>query len=87
MIPVADLKRGYHPLCAARTRVRIEPIEPIERRLAPGLLTMTNLLADARLRLPDADEIARGAELRQLLAGMDTPAGHESPEAPHNHEL
>src|SRR6267378_6945488 len=36
---VPQTERGYHPLCAAYTRA---VIEPIERRLATGRLTMTD---------------------------------------------
>ena len=81
---VPRTERGYHPLCAAYTR---SAIEPIERRLAAGRLKMTDLLADVRLRVVDADEIARFGDPRQLLANVNTPAEHGSLEALHNHEL
>ena len=81
---VPRTERGYHPLCAAYTR---GAIEPIERRLAAGRLTMTDLLGDVRLRVVAAEEIARFGEPRRLLANVNTPAEHESLEALHNHEL
>jgi molybdopterin-guanine dinucleotide biosynthesis protein A len=81
---VPQTERGYHPLCAAYTRA---VIEPIERRLAAGRLTMTDLLADVRLRVVAAREIARFGDPHQLLANVNTPAEHESLEALHNHEL
>ena len=81
---VPQTERGYHPLCAAYTRA---VVEPIERRLAAGRLTMTDLLADVRLRAVAADEIARFGDPHQLLANVNTPAEHESLEALHNHEL
>ena len=81
---VPHTERGYHPLCAAYTRAAIEPIE---RRLAAGRLTMTDLLADMRLRVVAADEIARFGDPHRLLANVNTPAEHESLEAFHNHEL
>ena len=81
---VPQTERGYHPLCAAYTRAAIEPIE---RRLAAGRLTMMDLLADVRLRVVIAEEIARFGDPRQLLANVNTPAEHESLEALHNHEL
>jgi len=81
---VPQTERGYHPLCAAYTRA---VIEPIERRLAAGRLTMTDLLADVRLRVVAAHEIARFGDPHQLLANVNTPAEHESLEALHNHEL
>jgi molybdopterin-guanine dinucleotide biosynthesis protein A len=81
---VPQTERGYHPLCAAYTRAALEPIE---RRLAAGRLTMTDLLADVRLRVVAAEEIARFGDPHQLLANVNTPAEHESLEAFHNHEL
>jgi molybdopterin-guanine dinucleotide biosynthesis protein A len=81
---VPQTERGYHPLCAAYTRTAIEPIE---RRLAAGRLTMMDLLADVRLRVVTAHEIARFGDPHQLLANVNTPAEHESLEALHNHEL
>ena len=77
-------ERGYHPVYAAYTRTAIEPIE---RRLAAGRLTMTDLLADVRLRVVAVHEIARFGNPHQLLANVNTPAEHESLEALHNHEL
>lgn len=81
---VPQTERGYHPLCAAYTRTAIEPIV---RRLAAGRLKMTDLLADMRLRVVAAHEIARFGDPHQLLANVNTPAEHESLEALHNHEL
>jgi molybdopterin-guanine dinucleotide biosynthesis protein A len=81
---VPQTERRYHPLCAAYTRAAVEPIE---RRLAAGRLTMTDLLADVRLRVVAAHEIARFGNPHQLLANVNTPAEHESLEALHNHEL
>jgi molybdopterin-guanine dinucleotide biosynthesis protein A len=81
---VPQTERGYHPLCAAYTRA---VAAPIERRLAAGRLTMTDLLADVRLRVVAADEIARFGDPHQLLANVNTPAELESLEALHNHEL
>jgi molybdenum cofactor guanylyltransferase len=81
---VPKTERGYHPLCAAYTRA---VIEPIERRLTAGRLTMTDLLADVRLRVVPADELARFGDPHRLLANVNTPAEHESLEALHNHEL
>jgi molybdopterin-guanine dinucleotide biosynthesis protein A len=81
---VPETERGYHPLCAAYTRTAIEPIE---RRLAAGRLTMMDLLADVRLRVVAGHEIARFGDPHQLLANVNTPAEHESLEALHNHEL
>jgi molybdopterin-guanine dinucleotide biosynthesis protein A len=81
---VPKTERGYHPLCAAYTRA---VIKPIERRLLDGRLTMTDLLADVRLRVVAADEIARFGDPHRLLANVNTPTEHESLEALHNHEL
>ena len=81
---VLQTERGYHPLCVAYTRTAIEPIE---RRRAAGRLTMTDLLADVRLRVVAAHEIARSGDPHGLLANVNTPAEHESLEALHNHEL
>jgi molybdenum cofactor guanylyltransferase len=81
---VPRTERGYHPLCAAYTRAAIEPIE---RRLAAGRFTMTDLLTDVRLRVVAADEIARFGDPCQLLANVNTPAEHRSLEALHNHEV
>ena len=81
---VPQTERGYHPLCAAYTRAAIEPIE---RRLAAGRLTMTDLLTDLRLRVVAPDEIARFGDPHQLLANVNTPAEHRSLEALHNHEV
>jgi molybdopterin-guanine dinucleotide biosynthesis protein A len=81
---VPQTERGYHPLCAAYTRVAIEPIE---RRLAAGRLTMTDLLGEVRMRVVAAEEIARFGDPCRLLANVNTPAEHESLEALHNQEL
>jgi molybdopterin-guanine dinucleotide biosynthesis protein A len=82
VVPLTE--RGYHPVCAAYTRAAIEPIE---RRLAAGRLTMTDLLTDVRLRVVAAEEIARFGNPHQLLANVNTPAEHQSLEAIHNHEV
>jgi molybdopterin-guanine dinucleotide biosynthesis protein A len=74
----------YHPLCAAYTRAALDPIE---RRLAAGSLTMNSLLADVRLRVIHAEDIAPFGDPRRLLANVNTPAEHEQLEALHNHEL
>jgi molybdopterin-guanine dinucleotide biosynthesis protein A len=71
-------------LCAAYTRAAIEPIE---RRLAAGRLTMTDLLAEVRLRVVAAEEIARFGDPHQMLANVNTPAEYRSLEALHNHEV
>jgi molybdopterin-guanine dinucleotide biosynthesis protein A len=81
---VPQTERGYHPLCAAYTR---SAVAPIERRLAAGRLTMTDLLTELRLRVVATEEIARFGDPRQLLANVNTPAEHQSLEALHNHEL
>jgi molybdenum cofactor guanylyltransferase len=81
---VPRTERGYHPLCAAYSRAAIEPIE---RRLAAGRLTMTDLLADVRLRVVPTEDIVRFGDPHQLLTNVNTPAEHESLEALHNHEL
>ena len=81
---VPQTERGYHPLCAVYTHA---VIAPIERRLAAGHFTMMDLLADVRLRVVAAREIARFGDPHRLLANVNTPAEHESLEALHNHEL
>ena len=81
---VPQTGRGYHPLCAAYTRAALTQIE---RRLAAGRLTMTDLLADLRMRVVASDEIARFGDPDRLLANVNTPAEHQSLEALHNHEL
>ena len=81
---VPQTERGYHPLCAAYTRAAVAPIE---RRLAAGHLMMTDLLADVRLRVVAAHEIARFGDPNELLTNVNTPGEHESLEALHNHEL
>ena len=48
---------------------------------------MMDLLADVRLRVVAADEIARFGDPHRLPANVNTPAEHESLEALHNHEL
>ncbi len=80
---VPQTERGYHPMCAAYTRA---VIEPIERRLAAGRLTMMDLLADLRLRVATARDIARFGDPHRLLANVNTPAEHESLEALYHHE-
>ena len=65
----------------------IAVIAQIERRLAAGHFTMMDLLADVRLRVVAADDIARFGDPHRLLANVNTPAEHESLEALHNHEL
>ena len=81
---VPQTERGYHPLCAVYTHA---VIAQIERRLAAGHFTMMGLLADVRLRVVAADDIARFGDPHRLLANVNTPAEHESLEALHNHEL
>jgi molybdenum cofactor guanylyltransferase len=81
---VPQTERGYHPLCAVYTHA---VLAPIELRLAAGHFTMTDLLADVRLRVVAADEIARFGDPHRLLANVNTPSEHESLEALHNHEL
>ena len=81
---VPQTERGYHPLCAVYTHA---VIAPIERRLAAGHFTMMDLLADVRMRVVAADDIARFGDPHRLLANVNTPAEHESLEALHNHEL
>src|SRR5439155_1408854 len=75
-------------LVGGPTRPEPRPaIGPIERRLAAGQFTMTDLLADVCLRVVPADAIARFGDPHRLLANVNTPAEHESLEALHNHEL
>jgi hypothetical protein len=62
-------------------------IEPIDRRLSAGHFTMTDLLADVRLLVVAADDIARFGDPHRLPANVNTPGEHESLEALHNHEL
>ena len=81
---VPETERGYHPLCAVYSRAAIEPIE---RRLADGRLTMTDLLRDLRLRIVAPEEIARFGDPHRLLANVNTPAEYRSLEALHNHEV
>jgi molybdopterin-guanine dinucleotide biosynthesis protein A len=81
---VPQTERGYHPLCAVYTHA---VLAPIEQRLAAGHFTMTDLLADVRVRVVAADEIARFGDPHRLLANVNTPSEHESLEALHNHEL
>jgi len=81
---VPQTERGYHPLCAVYTHA---VIAPLERRLAAGHFTMMDLLADVRLRVVAADEIAPFGNPHRLLANVNTPAEHEGLEALHNHEL
>jgi molybdopterin-guanine dinucleotide biosynthesis protein A len=81
---VPHTERGYHPLCAVYTRAAIEPIE---RRLADGRLTMTDLLTDLRLRIVASEEIARFGDPHRLLANVNSPADHRGLEALHNHEV
>jgi hypothetical protein len=68
-------------LCIGYTRTAIESLG--RRRLA-GRLTMTDLLADVRLRVVAAHELAGFGDLHELLANVNTPAEHESLEALHN---
>ena len=81
---VPQTERGYHPLCAVYTHA---VLAPIEQRLAAGHFTMTDLLADVRLRVVAADEIARFGDPDRLLANVNTPGEHEGLEALHNHKL
>ena len=64
-----------------------DKIARCRRTLPAGLLTMTDLLAELRLRVVTADDIARFGDPHRLLANVNTPAEHESLEALHNHEL
>ena len=81
---VPRTERGYHPLCAAYTR---DAIEPIARRVAAGRLKMTELIADVRLRVVEAEEIDVFGDRHRLLANVNTPAEYDLLEALHTHEL
>ena len=75
---VPQTERGYHPLCAAYTRVCIGPIA---RRLANGRLAMIDLVNDVQVRVVPYEELARFGNPDRLLANVNTPADYESIEA------
>jgi hypothetical protein len=77
-----DGRRGYHPLRAMYTRTAVAPIE---RRLAAGHLTMTDLLANVRQRVAASDESAWLGDPNRR-ATVNTPAERRTLEALHNHE-
>jgi len=81
---VPQTERGYHPLCAAYSR---SCLEPVARRLAAGLLKMTDLFADLRVRAVTLKEIAVFGDPGRLLANVNSPADYDRIEALHNQEL
>jgi hypothetical protein len=64
---VPRTERGYHPLCAAYTRVSRPG------GLADGRLKMIDLLQDVRLRAVMTNEIDAFGDHRRLLASVNTP--------------
>ena len=81
---VPQTERGYHPLCAAYSR---GCLEPVARRLAAGLLKMTDLFADVRVRVVTLNEVAVFGDPGQLLANVNSPADYDRIEALHSQEL
>ena len=71
---VPRTERGYHPLCAAYTRAALGPVA---RRVAAGLLKMSDLMADVRLRVVTAEEISLFGDRHRLLANVNTPAEYD----------
>jgi molybdopterin-guanine dinucleotide biosynthesis protein A len=81
---VPQTEGGYHPLCAAYSR---GCLEPVARRLAAGLLKMTDLFADVRVRVVTLKEVAVFGDPGQLLANVNSPADYNRIEALHSQEL
>jgi molybdopterin-guanine dinucleotide biosynthesis protein A len=81
---VPQTERGYHPLCAAYSR---RCLEPVSRRLAAGLLKMTDLFADLRVRAVTLEEIGMFGDPGRLLANVNSPADYDRIEALHSQEL
>ena len=81
---VPQTEGGYHPLCAAYSR---GCLEPVARRLAAGLLKMTDLFADVRVRVVTLNEVAVFGDPGQLLANVNSPADYDRIEALHSQEL
>lgn len=81
---VPQTEGGYHPLCAAYSR---GCLEPVARRLAAGLLKMTDLFADVRVRVVTLKEVAVFGDPGQLLANVNSPADYDRIEALHSQEL
>ena len=76
--------RGYHPLCAAYTRICLEPAA---RRLADGRWKLIELLDDVQLRAVMPEELDRFGEHERLLANLNTPAEHSRLGKLQGHEL
>jgi molybdopterin-guanine dinucleotide biosynthesis protein A len=74
---------GYHPLCAAYTRACLERFAA---RLARGRYTMTDALADVKVRIVEAGDIERFGHRHRLLANVNTPAEHGGLAALRQHE-
>lgn len=72
---VPRTEHGYHPLCAAYTRACLAPLTG---RLADGRLKVSDLLADVRLRVVEAEELDAFGNHRQLLANVNSPAEYEA---------
>jgi molybdenum cofactor guanylyltransferase len=83
-IVVPKTARGYHPLCAAYSRVCLAPAA---RRLAEGRLKMTGLFEDVRVRIVPTEEIAAFGDPDQLLANVNTPDEYLELESLHGHKL
>jgi molybdopterin-guanine dinucleotide biosynthesis protein A len=80
VVPCSE--RGYHPLCAVYAQsCRMA----VETRLQRGQLRMTDLLADLRLRVVDAGELAPFGDPGQLLANLNSQADLDAAESLGNH--
>jgi molybdopterin-guanine dinucleotide biosynthesis protein A len=78
---VPQTERGYHPLCAAYSR---RCLDPVARRLAAGLLKVTDVFDEVRVRVMTVEEIAAFGDPGRLLANVNSPADYDRIEALHS---
>lgn len=71
-VAIPRTRDGYHPLCASYSR---HASEPIRRRLDAGLLKVTDVLADADVRVREVgpEDVARFDPDAVLLFNVNTP--------------
>src|SRR3954467_7819138 len=82
VVPQTD--RGYHPLCAVYTRVRLEPVAA---RLAQRRLALRDLFADVPTRIVTIAEMSRFGAPSRLLANVNTPDEYAGLDALQSHKL
>jgi molybdenum cofactor guanylyltransferase len=82
VVPVTA--RGYHPLCAAYTRVCNGQVA---RRLANGQLKMRGLFEELRVREVTSEEMRVFGDPDALVANVNTPDEYRGLEAHQGHKL